>query len=57
MNHPKFIVSYQKEESIGYKGVNNHVCSIAAVASAIRTSLGPRGMDKMVINLYMSCDM
>jgi len=47
---PIFILREGSERSKGSEAQNNNIMAAKAVASAVRTTLGPKGMDKMLVD-------
>jgi len=61
VNRPKFVQVTSKPRKVGFVYQNCQYVTvtfkssiISAVADAVRTSLGPRGMDKMVLRIFHS---
>ena len=50
MRQPVFILSEGTERSRGRDAQENNINAGKAVASAVRTTLGPKGMDKMLVD-------
>jgi len=47
---PIFILREGTERSKGREAQNNNIMAAKAVANAVRTTLGPKGMDKMLVD-------
>ena len=47
---PIIIVDPRKEQTKGKEALNMNIAAAKAVASIVKSTLGPRGMDKMLIN-------
>ena len=47
---PIFIMREGTERSRGREAQNNNIMAARAVANAVRTTLGPKGMDKMLVD-------
>ena len=47
---PIIIVDPRKERTKGKEALSTNIAAAKAVASIVRSTLGPRGMDKMLIN-------
>jgi len=47
---PIFILREGTERSRGKEAQNNNIMAAKAVANAVRTTLGPKGMDKMLVD-------
>ena len=50
MGQPIFILSEGSKRTRGSEAQNNNIMAAKAVAAAVRTTLGPRGMDKMLVD-------
>lgn len=50
MGQPIFILSEGSKRTHGSDAQNNNIMAAKAVAAAVRTTLGPRGMDKMLVD-------
>lgn len=50
MNQPIFILSEGSKRTRGSDAQNNNIMAAKAVAASVRTTLGPRGMDKMLVD-------
>ncbi|HWR26038.1 MAG TPA: thermosome subunit alpha [Methanosarcina sp.] len=49
-NQPIIIIDPKKEETKGKEALSMNIAAAKAVASIVRSTLGPRGMDKMLVN-------
>ena len=49
-NQPIFILKEGTERSHGRVAQSNNIAAAKAVAESIRTTLGPKGMDKMLVD-------
>ncbi len=49
-NQPIFILSEGSKRTKGSDAQNNNIMAAKAVAQAVRTTLGPKGMDKMLVD-------
>ncbi|MCD4797382.1 MAG: thermosome subunit, partial [Methanosarcinales archaeon] len=47
---PIFILRQGTERSKGKEAQNSNIMAARAVANAVRTTLGPKGMDKMMVD-------
>jgi archaeal chaperonin len=47
---PIFILKEGSQRTKGKDAQNNNIMAVKAVAAAVRTTLGPKGMDKMLVN-------
>ncbi|MDD2440440.1 MAG: TCP-1/cpn60 chaperonin family protein, partial [Methanosarcinaceae archaeon] len=47
---PVFIVDPKKEQTKGKDSLSMNIAAAKAVASIVKSTLGPRGMDKMLVN-------
>jgi thermosome len=47
---PVFIMSEDAERTTGEDAQENNIAACKSVAKAVRTTLGPKGMDKMMVN-------
>ncbi|WP_094226614.1 thermosome subunit alpha [Methanolobus psychrotolerans] len=50
-NQPIIIVDPSKQRTTGKDALSMNIASAKAVASIVRTTLGPKGMDKMLVNI------
>ena len=50
MQQPMFILSEGSQRSRGRTAQDSNIRAGKAVAGAVRTTLGPRGMDKMLVD-------
>ena len=50
MGQPIFILSEGSKRTRGSDAQNNNIMAAKAVAEAVRTTLGPKGMDKMLVD-------
>ncbi len=50
MGQPIFILSEGSKRTRGSEAQNNNIMAAKAVAEAVRTTLGPKGMDKMLVD-------
>ncbi|MDD4749056.1 MAG: hypothetical protein PHD26_03795 [Methanosarcinaceae archaeon] len=46
---PVFIVDPKKEQTKGKDSLSMNIAAAKAVASIVKSTLGPRGMDKMLV--------
>lgn len=49
-NQPIIIIDPRKEQTKGRDALNMNIAAAKAVASIVKSTLGPRGMDKMLVN-------
>jgi len=49
MQQPMYVLSEDSERTRGRAAQDSNVAAGKAVAEAVRTTLGPRGMDKMLV--------
>jgi len=49
---PVFIMKEGTERTRGKDAMENNIAAAIAIAEAVRTSLGPRGMDKMLVDQF-----
>ncbi len=47
---PIFIMREGTERTRGKDAMSNNIAAAKIIAEAVRTSLGPRGMDKMLVD-------
>src|SRR5660398_216200 len=47
---PIFILRVGSQRTTGREAQNNNIMAAKAVAAAVRTTLGPKGMDKMLVD-------
>ncbi|WP_319508034.1 thermosome subunit alpha [uncultured Methanolobus sp.] len=50
-NQPFIIVDPSKQRTTGKDALSMNIASAKAVASIVKTTLGPKGMDKMLVNI------
>lgn len=50
-NQPIIIVDPSKQRTTGKDALSMNIASAKAVASIVKTTLGPKGMDKMMVNI------
>ncbi|WMW22591.1 thermosome subunit alpha [Methanolobus mangrovi] len=50
-NQPLIIVDPSKQRTTGKDALSMNIASAKAVASIVKTTLGPKGMDKMLVNI------
>ena len=50
MQQPMFILSEGSQRTRGQAAQDSNIRAGKAVANAVRTTLGPRGMDKMLVD-------
>ncbi|WP_340818650.1 thermosome subunit alpha [Methanolobus sp. WCC4] len=50
-NQPVIIVDPSKERTTGKDALSMNIASAQAVAGIVKTTLGPKGMDKMMVNI------
>ena len=48
---PIFIIDPKKEQTKGKEALSMNIAAAKAVASIVKSTLGPRGMDKMLVNV------
>ncbi|MHA1256179.1 MAG: TCP-1/cpn60 chaperonin family protein, partial [Promethearchaeota archaeon] len=49
---PIFIMKEGTQRTRGKDAMENNIAAAKAIAEAVRTSLGPRGMDKMLVDQF-----
>ncbi|NKQ38856.1 MAG: thermosome subunit [Methanosarcinales archaeon] len=49
-NRPVIVINPNKEETKGKDAVSMNIAAAKAVANIVKTTLGPKGMDKMLVN-------
>ena len=49
-NQPVYILSEDSKRSSGKDAQRNNILAAKAVAEAVRTTLGPKGMDKLIVD-------
>ena len=54
-NQPIFILSDDTSRTRGKDAKSNNIAAAKAVADAVRSTLGPKGMDKMVVDDWGQC--
>ena len=49
---PVFIMKEGTQRTRGKDAMENNIAAAIVIAEAVRTSLGPRGMDKMLVDQF-----